>query len=306
MKRCYLHTALAMIAGASLCAALTPARAITLGQVDDFENGAIMDWRTNGDATFSIDNEGPNGAGDRALRMDSYVRMIVISQYTTDPEAPILPTHWTGDYTAAGVTAISMDVRNPNFEPLNLFLGIADDTASSLGMGATYITDYSFTIPADDEWHHVTFSVTATDFVPSVNNTEITPVGAAAILQDVDQLRIFHSTVPGEFRGDEAAGQFWLDNITAEGDAPQQNPNFDGDDDVDGQDFLIWQRGVGVGTTQTTGDADLNGVVNGLDLAIWKSNFGPAATPTTAAVPEPAAALLGAMGAIGALVRRRR
>jgi hypothetical protein len=46
------------------------------------------------------------------------------------------------------------------------------------------------------------------------------------------------------------------------------------DYDVDGQDFLIWQRGVGVGTTHTEGDANINGTVDGVDLDIWESQFG--------------------------------
>jgi hypothetical protein len=305
MKRYHLRHALALAACVAVLSILAPARAITVGQVDDFEDGTLMDW--HGNQTFNVADIGPNGVGDNVLWIDSNVRMIAVSDKTLDPLAPILPTKWTGNYTAAGVTAISMDVSNPNFYPLNLFLGIsANQTLISLGRGATYITDYSFVIPADDQWYNVTFPVTASDFVPSETNTEATPVGAAAILQNVRQLRIFHSTVPGEFRGDEVAGHFLLDNITAEGASVAEDADFDGDDDVDGQDFLIWQRGVGVGTTQPAGDANFNGSVNGQDLAVWKSQFGPAATPVAAAVPEPAAALLGAIAAIGLTRLRRR
>ncbi len=55
--------------------------------------------------------------------------------------------------------------------------------------------------------------------------------------------------------------------------------DFDSDGDVDGADFLVWQRGFGDGYDVS-------------DLAVWKSNFGaPGALSTasgaTAAVPEP-------------------
>jgi hypothetical protein len=65
--------------------------------------------------------------------------------------------------------------------------------------------------------------------------------------------------------------------------------DFDQDGDVDGADFLAWQRGLGVGTTLAEGDADGNGAVNGIDLAAWRFQFGatPAALPVGAAVPEP-------------------
>ncbi len=73
--------------------------------------------------------------------------------------------------------------------------------------------------------------------------------------------------------------------------APSDNADFDGDGDVDGADFLAWQRGLGItsGATHAQGDADGNGSVNAADLAVWKSSFGAAAAPAAGAVPEPAA-----------------
>jgi hypothetical protein len=50
--------------------------------------------------------------------------------------------------------------------------------------------------------------------------------------------------------------------------------DFDDDTDVDGNDFLVWQRGLG-----STFDAG--------DLADWKANFGASAVTASNAVPEP-------------------
>ena len=53
------------------------------------------------------------------------------------------------------------------------------------------------------------------------------------------------------------------------------NADFDGNSFVDGHDFLIWQRGLGLTgqTNNNQGDADANTVVNGADLTIWKDQF---------------------------------
>ncbi len=68
--------------------------------------------------------------------------------------------------------------------------------------------------------------------------------------------------------------------------------DFDGDDDVDGADFLLWQRDNSVG-----------------DLAVWQSHFGEVAAAAAAlsAVPEPGSLLLllAGGGLISLLPRRR-
>jgi hypothetical protein len=77
---------------------------------------------------------------------------------------------------------------------------------------------------------------------------------------------------------------------------PGDDADFDNDNDVDGNDFLIWQRGVGVGTDNAAGDANGSGTVDGSDLAIWRSNFGSTATAAAGAIPEPASLMLLSLG----------
>ena len=82
-------------------------------------------------------------------------------------------------------------------------------------------------------------------------------------------------------------------------------PDFDGDGDVDGDDFLIWQNGflVSAGAALLDGDADGDGDVDGDDFLIWQRNF---PYPTViASVPEPSSLVLLAMGGLMMLRRRK-
>ncbi len=55
-----------------------------------------------------------------------------------------------------------------------------------------------------------------------------------------------------------------------------ESGNFDADSEVDGADFLTWQRSAGTlsGAVLTSGDSDFDGDVDSLDLANWQQQFG--------------------------------
>jgi hypothetical protein len=96
-----------------------------------------------------------------------------------------------------------------------------------------------------------------------------------------------------------------IDNVRVEALAPPaEDADFDNDNDVDGADFLIWQRGNGTatGATNAQGNANSDGAVNGADLAIWKTKFG---APAVGAVPEPSSLVIASFGVIAAIRRRR-
>jgi hypothetical protein len=72
--------------------------------------------------------------------------------------------------------------------------------------------------------------------------------------------------------------------------------DFDDDDDVDGTDFLTWQRGLGIGAFNYQGDADGDQDVDGVDLTGWRNEFGmPQSSAAAGTVPEPGGAILAAL-----------
>jgi len=244
-------------------------RAVTLGQVDDFQDGTTQNW--GGSPTVNAADAGPGGAGDNALFIDSNNRVVTTNS-----------TQWTGDFTAAGITHISIDVRNQNAFDLELRIGIANGSFGQNGAGDTYVSSLSITVPNDGAWYSIELPISASDFDPNFENDTVPP-DAAVALTNVTHLRILHNPVSEDFRGVSGGGEFFLDNIRAISDSG----DFDNDGDVDGADFLTWQRNLGVG-----------------NLSAWESNFGNTGVlMATQAVPEPSSWLLALSGVVGGLLR---
>jgi hypothetical protein len=93
---------------------------------------------------------------------------------------------------------------------------------------------------------------------------------------------------------DLANGDVCLDNF--QGDSPGTPGDFDGDGDVDGRDFLLWQRGGSPSPRSAT------------DLTAWQTNYGAGGLAAVSAVPEPSALLLTllASGTLGLSLQRRK
>ena len=175
----------------------TPVRA----QVNDFEAGTTQGW-TNGPSAAeptNVNTGGPAGTGDNFLRVTATGGGGPGSKLVTYNRA----AQWTGNYTTAGVTGVSMDLKNFGTTPLTKRLALQETTQSR------FVDTAAFALPADTQWHRHTFSLLPADLT-RVQGTAT----AATALTRVFELRIIHSTGV-DFMGDAINSSFGVDNVTA-------------------------------------------------------------------------------------------
>ena len=185
-----------------LVTAALPAQALTVGQIDTFQDGTRDGWGVGGAGTqpSNIANGGPSGAGDQYLQVTS------TGGGGTDSKLVILNTsQWLGNYSGAGITGIGMDLANFGTQPLSMRL------AFFISRPIGYSTTLAFSLPADSNWHHAFFPLSAASF---------TAVGSPATSFDslltnfTGQLRILDSASPS-VEGDPVAAVLGVDNVQA-------------------------------------------------------------------------------------------
>jgi hypothetical protein len=83
---------------------------------------------------------------------------------------------------------------------------------------------------------------------------------------------------------------------------PHSTSDHNLDGNVDGRDFLIWQRNVGMNWSD--GDADSNLVIDGVDLEMWQANYASTVEMLEGGiVPEPHTLVLLVAALAGLIVR---
>lgn len=181
---------------------------------------------------------------------------------------------------------------------------IYDETVSyAVGQTVLIVGEYKF---VDTEINQVSdiarlwVNPTPGDFAAEATPTVADDVIGSPNIQGGLPLASFHlrndTNLPGNVLIDELRiGTTFADVIPA---GPAGLPgDFNDNQIVDGNDFLVWQRGESPTAFSLA------------DLQAWKDNFGSVAVqPAVGAVPEPTAAALAVLGGVGLLsfVRRRR
>ena len=115
---------------------------------------------------------------------------------------------WTGDFLAAGVSAIRLEAFNggPNFafQDMTIRLGFSSELAST-GSGRV-VTSQGFPVNRDDGWQQLEFDL-----------NDLTPIAGSdpvEVMRSVSEMRIISAEDP-LFIGDQFIARLGVDSITA-------------------------------------------------------------------------------------------
>lgn len=190
---------------ACLAAALlvaTAAQAVTSGQIDTFADGTTGNWTVGQPHPVppqNVPDGGPGGAGDNFLFLTA-----IGGNGPGSRLAMINAEQWAGDYLAAGIVRISMNVANFGTTDLSLRLVFMDPVAAPPNNIA--ITA-AVPLPAGSGWQTAEFAVAPADLI-------VLQGDAVALLGATTELRLFHGEAPG-YPGPAVAALLGVDNIQA-------------------------------------------------------------------------------------------
>lgn len=214
-----------------------------------------------------------------------------------------------------GVNGESSDINGYLYAPIN-FSPSTPTAGPNIPEGATFV-DVGFEIEYFGRWGNSTGSGTTDWHISNLTNDPLSGYDGPADYRQsgephgINTANQYIESSQGVPYGTNINGTLGSENyfiVDGDFEATYNGEEFVFDGDVDGRDFLIWQRNFGYGrnasgtprfATRRHGDANGDRVVDGADLLLWQSNYGydsqsPLATST--AVPEPSTLLLVLVG----------
>lgn len=169
---------------------------ISLSSLNDFQSGTVESWTGYAPNISNVSTGGPAGAGDMYLNVISTGAgaggKIVFDNTSST---------WTGDWTSAGVSYITVSVNNLSGSSIDLRIALD-------GGGGRYCTTNSYTVASGSGWTGISIPVSATDFT-SVGGSSI-----SSTLSAVTKFRILNSSTTS-WIGTNSTNTLGIDNIHA-------------------------------------------------------------------------------------------
>jgi hypothetical protein len=182
--------------------------ATTLAQIDTFDS-TLDGWSAGGGPVGQVPPVPPQriASGGPAGGSDSFMRVTSIGGAAAGSRMVVnhVLGQWAGDYAAAGVTAIAMDLRNSGSTDLTLRLLFEDPIPNPPVNEALSLT--GVTLLAGSGWQPVLFLINPADLLAQRGSID-------AALGGTTVLRLFHSTNAG-FPGEATVAVLDVDNIQA-------------------------------------------------------------------------------------------
>ena len=186
--------------------------AIVPGQISTFEDGTSQGWEGGADQEIVL-TDGPAGFGDNFFNIKTNPQS---NQQGTKLATYNQGTDWAGDYQAAGITEISMDLKNFADTLIDLEIRIVlFGPGASANTATRYTSTQSKIIPPDGQWHRVVFSLSE-DSLTLVSGTDT----YTTVMQGVQRILIRHQAGAPAAGGTTVLAGMGLDNIQAIGTPP--------------------------------------------------------------------------------------
>ena len=171
---------------------------ISLSSLDDFQDGTLMDWAGGAHPT-NIDTGGPGGVGDKFLQLTSTGGILAGSKMAATNDA----ARWTGDYKAAGVSALQVWMKNFGDTDLHMRAVLFQ------GDGNRFTSVNDQFLKAHQDWTLCTFSLGENDLVKVLGNLTYDQM-----ITNVGEIMFRHSVNPSA-GGDSVVAEMGWDDIKA-------------------------------------------------------------------------------------------
>jgi hypothetical protein len=144
-----------------------------------------------------IPTGGPAGVGDGFLQITA-----IGGEGPGSRLVAINTAQWAGDYLAAGINAISMDLQNQS--PTELVIRLLFENPLGGPPTDEGITSFGAVLPANSDWMHFVFPIRPSDLEAEIGDMNV-------LLSNVTLIRIIHSVEPDD--ADPVTAQLGVDNI---------------------------------------------------------------------------------------------
>lgn len=189
-----------------LLAAAMPAHAVVRGQIETFTSsngGWFIGGGPAGAPLVPLPVEptgGPGGSGDAFLRVTSTGSGTAGSRLVANNAGP-----WTGNYLAAGITHIAMDLKN--LGAANVAVRLFFEDPIPLPPQNEARTSFVANLAAGSDWTRFVFRISPPHLVAELGDV-------TSALTNTTFFRIYHST-GGDFPGEPIAASIGIDNVHA-------------------------------------------------------------------------------------------